>query len=322
VLGRPNLEAVPYAKVQRLLFAGNRCTGVEYIKDGQLQSVKAMEEVIVCAGAVDSPKLLLLSGIGPAAELRKLGIPVVADLPGVGQNLHDHMLVSVVYEASRPIPAPQMNMSECSMFWRSDPRLPGPDIQIIFVHAPFHSNLFSAPANSYTIAAGYLRPLSRGYLKLANAKPDTPPIINPNYLVEDADMRGLIYSLEMSRELGHARAFEAWRKAEVVPGPAVKSKADLRDFMAKAASSYSHPVGTCKMGIDNMSVVDPELQVYGVEGLRVADASIQPSIVSAGPNASCIMIGEKVSASIKFKQPIQLPDFRVAPQEAEFVLSY
>lgn len=321
-LNRPNLEAVTFAKVQRLLFKGTRCTGVEYIKEGRLQKVGATQEVILSAGAIDSPKLLMLSGVGPAAELRQLGIPVVADLPGVGQNLHDHLLVSVVYEASQPIPPPQMNMSECSMYWRSDPRLPGPDLQFIFVHVPFYSNQFSAPANSYTLASSNLRTVSRGYLKLADANPDTPPIINPNYLAEDADVRTLIYGIEMSRDLGQAKAFDAWRRAEVLPGPHIKSEADLRDFVAKAATSYSHPVGTCKMGIDSMSVVNPELQVHGVEGLRVADASIQPNIVSAGPNASCIMIGEKISAIIKANEPIQPPDFRAMPQGAELVLSY
>ncbi|MBI1879875.1 MAG: GMC family oxidoreductase N-terminal domain-containing protein [Chloroflexi bacterium] len=321
-LARPNLEVVSYAKVQRLLFTGTRCTSVEYIKDGRLQKVKATEEIIICAGAIDSPKLLLLSGIGPAAELRRLGLPVVADLPGVGQNLQDHLLVSLVYEASQPIPAPRMNMSECSMFWRSDPRLPVPDIQVLFIHVPFHSSQFTAPTDSYTIASSILRPISRGYLKLVNADPDTPPIVNPNYLAEDVDVRGLIYGIKMSRELGQTKAFESWRKAEVIPGPTVKSEADLRDFVARAANSYSHLVGTCKMGIDSMSVVDPQLQVYGVEGLRVADASIQPTIVSAGPNASCIMIGEKASAMIKAKQPIQPPDLRIEAQEPELVLSY
>jgi choline dehydrogenase len=321
-LERPNLEIISYAKVRRLLFAGPRCIGVEYLKDGQLHSVNMTKEVILCAGTVDSPKLLLLSGIGPAAELRKLGIPVVADLPGVGQNLHDHLLVSLVYEASQPVPPPQMNMSESSMYWRSDPRLPGPDIQVIFAHIPFHSNEFTAPANGYTIASSYLRPISRGYLKLANANPDTPPIINPNYLAEDADVRGLIYGFEMSRAFGQAKAFDAWRKAEIMPGPTVKSEAELRDYVTRTANSYSHAVGACKMGIDSMSVVDPQLQVHGVEGLRVADASIQPNIVSTGPHASCILIGEKVSAMIKAKEPIQLPDFRGTAQETELILSH
>lgn len=322
VLGRSNLQVVSYTQVQRLLFTGTRCTGVQYVKDGQLRKVKASHEVIVCAGVIDSPKLLLLSGIGPAAELRKLGIPVVVDLPGVGQNLHDHLLVSVVYEASQPIPPPQANLAECSMFWRSDPRLPGPDLQIIFIHVPFHSNQFTAPTNSYTIASSNLRPVSRGYLKLTNTNPDTPPLINPNYLAEDADMRTQIYGIQLSRELGQATAFETWRKAEVVPGPTVKTEADLRDFVAKAANSYSHQVGTCKMGIDRMAVVNPQLQVHGLEGLRVADASIQPTIVSAGPNASCIMIGEKAAAMIKAEDPLQPPDLRLVPQQPHLVLSY
>jgi choline dehydrogenase len=208
------------------------------------------------------------------------------------------------------------------MFWRSDPRLPVPDTQLLFIHVPFHSDQFTAPTNSYTIAASILRPISVGYLKLADTNPDTPPIINPNYLAEDADVRGLIYGIEMSRALGQTKALAAWQKAEILPGPAVKREADLRAYVAKAANSYSHLVGTCKMGIDSMSVVDPELRVHGVEGLRVADASIQPTIVSAGPNAACFMIGEKASAMIKAKEPIQPPDFRVAPQETDLVLSF
>jgi choline dehydrogenase len=246
----------------------------------------------------------------------------MVDLPGVGQNLHDHLLVGVVYEARQPIPPAQANMAESGMFWRSDPRLPGPDAQIVFIHAPLHSDQFTAPANSYSMGTSNFRPISQGYLKLADANPDTPPIINPNYLAEEADMRGLLYSIEMSRDIGQAKAFDAWRKAEVLPGPTVKSQAQLRDYVTRAASTYYHPVGTCKMGLDSMAVVNPQLQVYGVEGLRVADASIQPDIISGSPNASCIMIGEKVSAMIKANHPIQPPDLRVAAQETQLVLNY
>lgn len=322
VMDRTNLTVRTHASAQRLLLNDGRCTGVEYLRDGKVQQVEAAEEVILCAGAIDSPRLLMLSGIGPARDLERLGISVAEDLPGVGQNLHDHLLLGVVYEASQPIPPAKANMSESALFWRSDPRRIGPDLQFAFIHIPFFAPSFSAPENSYTIAPGIIRPVSRGWLRLISADPADEPEINPNYLAEEADVRGLLKGIEMSREIGNASAFKGWRKTEVLPGKDVRSEADLRDYVALAASTYYHGAGTCKMGIDRMAVVEPDLRVYGFQGLRVADASIMPSLVSGNPNAATIMIGEKASEMIRSEASrpetprLEAPKPEVSPSEA------
>jgi choline dehydrogenase len=163
---------------------------------------------------------------------------------------------------------------------------------------PFHSPEFTAPANSYTIAPGIVRPLSRGSIRVREARPNGQLEIDPNYLAEEADVQGLIHGIQMSREIGEAQAFAPWRKAEVLPGPEVTSAEGLREFVEKAASTYYHPVGTCKMGPDSMSVVDHELRVHGVDGLRVADGSIMPAIPSSNPNAAITMIGYKAAAMV------------------------
>ncbi len=265
---------------------------MEYLRDGSLEQAAANAEVIVCADAIDSPRLLL-SGVGPADHLRDVGIEVVADLPGVGRNLHDHLLLGIVYEASRQIPPPAANLAESSMFWRSDDRLPGPNLHFMFIHVPFHPPTLEAPENSYTVAVGLLRPASRGRIKLNSVDPDDPPLINPNYL-DDADVRTLLLGIEKAHELHAADAFAEWRAREVLPGGEAPSEVDLRDFIARGASTYYHPVGSCRMGVDEAAVVDPEL-----DGLRVADASIMPTIVSAITNPSSVMIGEKAADLVR-----------------------
>lgn len=292
ITDRSNLTVRTGAQVARVLVEGDRVTGVELIGGEQMFAAR---EVILSAGAIDSPRLLLQSGIGPAQELRALGIDVVLDLPGVGQNLHDHLLLGVVYEASQPLPAGLNNLSESVLFTHSSQRGATPDIQIALVHVPFHSSEFSAPANSYTIAPGILRPVSRGSVRLLDSVPGGALAIDPNYLAEDADVVGLLEGIAMSREIGQAPAFAPWRSREVLPGPDVTDEASLRDFVARAASTYYHPAGTCKMGTDSASVVDADLRVHGLSGLRVADASIMPTIVSANPNASTTMIGAKAA---------------------------
>ena len=295
VVDRPNLTVRTGAHVARLLVDGDRVTGVELMGGEQ---IRAGREVIVCAGAIDSPRLLLQSGIGPADELADLGIDVVADVPGVGRNLHDHLLLGVVYEAGRPLPAGVNNLSESVLFTHSSLRLAAPDIQVALVHVPFHSPEFSAPANSYTIAPGILRPLSRGNVRLLDATPGGALAIPPNSLAAAAAVVGLLEGIAMSRDIGEAPAFADWRRGEVLPGPDVTAEKALREFVAKAASTYYHPAGTCKMGTDPAAVVDPQLRVRGLDGLRVADASIMPTIVSANPNAATTMIGAKAAALI------------------------
>jgi choline dehydrogenase len=291
---RPNLTVRTGALARRLTFDGTRCTGLEYERDGSVEQVTAEAEVIVCGGAVNSPQLLLLSGAGPAGHLRQVGIDIVHDLPGVGENLHDHPWLGVVFEAQRAIPPGKINIGEASMSWRSDPSLPGPDMQFLFMHVPYHPPHLQAPPNSYTFCIATV-PDSRGWLRLASADPTAPPLINPGYLAEDSDVRRLLLGLRKARELNAATAFAEWGPREVLPGDHIQDEKGLRDFIARATGPYFHPVGTCKMGTDDHAVVDPQLRVHGVEGLRVADASVMPAIVSVNTNPAAIMIGEKAA---------------------------
>jgi choline dehydrogenase len=303
VAARPNLEVVTGAHALGLLFDGDRCTGVRYARDGAVHELRVRGEVVVCAGAVDSPALLLRSGIGPASELRALGIDVVADVPGVGRNLHDHMLMGVIWEAAQPVPPPVNNMSESSMFVRSDPALRAPDLHFMCIHVPFHLPTFTVPEGAWTIAVGLVRPASRGTLRLRSAAPAEPPVIDPAYLSEEADVAAMVRGVEIVRDLVTASAFDDWRGAEVLPGSGVQGDAALRDFVRRAAGSYFHPVGTCRMGIGPDAVVDPELRVRGVAGLRVADASIMPNVVSANTNAAAMVIGEKAADLVRAGAP-------------------
>jgi len=309
VAGRDGLTVRTGASVARLLVEGDRVTGVELVGG---ERILAGREVILCAGAIDSPRLLLQSGIGPADELRAVGVEVVHDLPGVGRNLHDHLLLGVVYEASAPLPPGRNNLSESVLFTRSSAGLPAPDIQIALVHVPFHSPEFTAPANSYTIAPGIVYPRSRGSVRLLDAAPGGALHIDPNYLAEDSDVAGLIEGIELSRAIGAAEAFAPWRAREVLPGPDVTSRDALREFVTRAASTYYHPGGTCAMGTGADAVVDPELRVHGLQGLRVADASIMPFMVGVNPNAAVTMIGSKASSLLTGVGPRAAADLATA----------
>ncbi|MGE2835432.1 GMC family oxidoreductase [Mycobacterium sp. SMC-4] len=297
---RPNLTVWTGSRAQKLLIAGNRCHGVEFVRDGQLVTVHADFEVVVSAGAVDSPRLLLLSGVGPAAELAAAGVDVVHDLPGVGRNLHDHPLCGIVYEAARPIPAGRTNLAETSLSWRSDPSLAGPDMQLMFIHVPFHPRHLSAPANSFTLGVAAV-PEARGSIRLAGPDPTTPPLIDPNYLGTEVDVERMIHGINVARTIAATEAFRSWRGREVLPGAGATDAAALQTFLGHATSTYYHPVGSCAMGTGPDAVVDPELRVHGLSGLRVADASIMPRIVSVNTNAATIMIGEKAADLIRRK---------------------
>jgi choline dehydrogenase len=301
---RRNLTVETGARSHRLLIENGRCCGVVYERDGKLNTVRATSEVVVSAGAIGSPQLLLLSGIGPADDLKKLGIAVQADLPGVGQNLHDHLLTFVIHEASREIPAPKNNILEAHLFAKSDPRLLVPDHQPLFMcNAPPLPTL-EIPANSYAAAPGIIRPAARGELKLAAADPAAPLHIDPRYLSEPADLNALVHSLEVAIEIMESASFAKWRKRAV--WPQAKTRAERIHWVRQTCETYHHQAGTCKMGIDAMSVVDPQLRVYGIEGLRVADASIMPTVVSGNTNGPSIMIGEKAADLIRQRKALAL----------------
>lgn len=292
---RPNLTVSTDSRARRLLFDRNHCVGVEFTRGGERVTAYADAEVIVSAGAVDSPRLLLLSGVGPAAELGGVGVDVVHDLPGVGRNLHDHPLCGVVYEASQPIPPGLANHAETSMLWRSDESLAGPDMQLMFIHVPFHPPHLVAPENSFTFGVATV-PEARGSVRLAGPDPATPPLIDPNYLGAEADVRRIVHGIEVAREIAATKPFAPWLGREVLPGPGFS---DLRAFVARGTGTYYHPVGTCAMGTGPDTVVDPDLRVHGMTGLRVVDASVMPRIVCVNTNAATIMIAEKAADLIR-----------------------
>jgi choline dehydrogenase len=275
-----------------------RCVGVDFDRGGEVVTAYADTEVVLSAGAVDSPRLLLLSGIGPAAELEAAGVDVVHDLPGVGRNLHDHPLCGVVYEAAQPIPAGRTNHAETSLLWRSDDSLPGPDMQLMFIHVPFHPAHLAAPANSFTLAVATV-PDARGSIRIAGPDPTAPPLIDPNYLGTESDVLRMLHGVDVARQIAGTEPFAPWRAREVLPGPDVVDEVGLRSFVSRGTSTYYHPVGSCAMGTGTEAVVDPELRVRGLAGVRVADASIMPKIPPVNTNAAVIMIGEKAADLIR-----------------------
>ncbi len=295
VAAHPALTVTTAARAHRVLMENGRAVGVEYAAGGAPHRTYAAAEVVLCGGVIGSAQLLLLSGIGPADQLRRVGVEVTADLPGVGANLHDHLLVSNVYEASRPLPDGRSNLLESQLFAKTNARRPGPDLQPLFMHLVYPAESYPVPEHGYTIAAGIVRPLSRGTLRLASADPEAAPLVNPNVLAEPHDLQSLVDAVELAREIGRGARFDDWRKAEAAPGPDARTRADLREYVRRAVGTYHHQVGTCRMGQDSLAVVDPELRVYGVAGLRVADASVMPSVPSGNTNAPTIMIGEKAA---------------------------
>jgi choline dehydrogenase len=297
---RENLAIVTDAVVQRLHLAGGRCTGLDYrTPTGETVSVACQGEVVLAAGTVGSAKLLMLSGLGPAAHLREHGIPVVGDLPGVGANLHDHPVCPIVYLPAQPLPPTMSNHGEVMGLVRSRFATEAPDLQIIFLDMPVATPGFTAPPAGYTIRPSLMTPYSRGTVRLASADPAQPPVLDPNYYADERDVRRMVEGLRIAREIGQGNALAPWRGDEVLPGPGHDDEASLAAYVRTALGSYSHPVGTCRMGTDENAVVDTELRVHGISGLRVADASIMPSIVSSNTNATVYGIAERAAALLK-----------------------
>jgi choline dehydrogenase len=305
-LDRPNITLSANSHATRLLFdaAGKRCTGVEYVQDGQLKQAFAGKEVVVCLGALESPHLLLNSGIGSPEQLRQFDKPVVVDLPGVGENFHNHVLTGLIAETKDPVAPGHLNTSEAALFCKSDPGYTVPDLQFNFVHLPFDVIVGQSNPNSVSLIPGLQRPLSRGWVRLGSSDPLARPLLNPNYLAEDHDVQRMKQMVNIGREIFATRAFSrVLTGRELLPGPAYGlSDADVLRFVRDRSDSYHHQVGSCKMGKDRMAVVDPELRVYGIEGLRVADASIMPTVVTGNPHAGILMIAEKAADMIKATQ--------------------
>jgi choline dehydrogenase len=294
-LGRPNLTLRTSALATCLLFDKQACTGVEYRAPGGIATAWAGREVILAAGAIESPKLLLQSGVGSQSQLRGLGIPVIADLPGVGENFHNHVLTGLIAEARQAVPLPTQNFSECALFTTSRPGLPAPDLQLAFVHVPFDIIVGREHPNAVSILLGVVRPASRGWVRLASADPLAFPLVNPNYLADGSDTDRLVQSVRIAREIFSASAFRVWADRELSPGPDLSSDDELRGFVRATADSYHHQAGSCRMGTDDLSVVDPALRVHGIDRLRVADASVMPSVPSGNCHAAVLMIAERLA---------------------------
>ncbi|SDX94607.1 GMC family oxidoreductase [Halobellus clavatus] len=307
VLDRPNLTVETGAHVTELTFEGDRATGAVYESDGQEHEVTVAEggEVVMAAGAIQSPQLLLLSGIGPADHLEDHGIDVRADLPGVGRNLQDHLRVNVAYETTeditprdpedQPETGPRYDRVLTGAFERSSADLPAPDIQYGLSAGLDPEN----PTEGFSIAALPLRPSSRGRITLASTDPYEDPIIDPQLLTTEKDRADIVTAIRRARRIAQADALDDVRGEEVRPGPDVQSDEEIFAYCGEIAESGYHPVGTCKMGDDELAVVDDELRVHGVEGLRVIDASIMPNLISGNTNAPTIAIAEKGADLLK-----------------------
>jgi choline dehydrogenase len=298
VAEHPSLSVYTGAHALRLVFAGSRCTGVEVVHDGRTGVISASAEVVVSAGTLESPKLLMLSGIGPGDELARLGIDVRVDLGGVGRNLHDHLIAPVLFASPRAIPPvlPGLSQHHAHLFWRSRPGLAVPDTQPLCFHFPMYDPEWMAgPQEAYTIHGGLIRTLSRGSVRLRSAEPTEPLIMDPRALTAEGDLEALTASVELCREIGRQGALAEWTTRELYPGPDVRTRAQLRDYVRRVTVSYHHQVGTCRMGSDDEAVVDPKLSVHGVEGLRVADASIMPFVTTGNTNAPTFMIGARAA---------------------------
>jgi choline dehydrogenase len=293
---RTNLAVLAGAHAQRLLIEQAACRGVEYTVHGRLQRAFAEREVILSAGAIGTPQLLLLSGIGPGGHLRDTGIEPIVDLPGVGSNLHDHPKAEVAYTATRPARTIRHSRKPL-VLTRTTPSV-APDIQMIFLDFPLHPRFTPGPENGYSVIFGLMTPTSRGSVRLADADPRRPPLIDPNYLATESDRRRMVAGLRLAREVGAADALAPWRDKELLPGPDTRTDDALLAHLRRSVSTYYHPVGTCKTGTDSMAVVDPHLRVRGIANLRIADASVMPSIVSGNTNAPVLAIAERAAGLV------------------------
>lgn len=301
-LDRQNLTLITNARVHRVEIENGRASGVTYMQEDKLQTVSAAKEVIICGGAIESPRILMLSGVGPKAELEKVGITVKVDLPGVGRNLHDHTLCPVIYEGAKQLPPPSdmsITVLHAHCFIKSDANLPGPDMQPLFFNVPYYAPEQDKPTtNAFSLLASGVRPTSRGTITLNSSEPDDVLNIDPQVLQTQYDVDILVKSIKQMREIASQKPLDEWRGREIYPGPDVQTDEELAKYARSAVLSYHHQNGTCKMGVDEMAVVDPKLRVRGVEGLRVVDASIFPFVMAGNTNAPVIMAAEKAADMI------------------------
>jgi choline dehydrogenase len=320
VLRRKNLTVYTGAHVTRILFEGTRAVGVEYIQNGHADSARAEKEIILSGGAINSPQLLMLSGIGPANHLKQLGVSVVIDLQGVGQNLQDHLLAPVAYSSTKPITLANAdsflnivnyllfkrgqltsNLAETGGFVKTDSSLSLPDLQFHAGATYYINHGFILPeGHGLTICPTLIRPKSIGQLTLRSNDPFSAPTIEPSYLDHEEDLRTLVKGIKLAIELAHTKSLSAYRGKAYFEN--LKTESDIIEHICNTAETIYHPTGTCKMGKDSMAVVDSQLRVHGANSLRVVDASIMPEIVGGNPNAAVVMIAEKAADLIKSQE--------------------
>ncbi len=323
-MSRPNLRVVTNALTEKITFDGRRATGVVFRLDGETRTARAASEVILCGGAVNSPQLLMLSGIGPAAHLGALGVPVTHDLAGVGQSLQDHYSAPLKFKCTLPITVNDvmqsnlkklkaglqyytfktgplaMGTSPAALFARTRPELASADIKCSV--SPFSADRPQDglhPWSGFTTIVYQLRPESRGKIELRSANPADPPAVHPNYLATQTDQRTIVDGLKLLRRIMTTPQMRRFVEAEFQPGPATETDEQLLAYARQRGGTVFHPTSTCKMGVDAMAVVDPELRVHGLDGLRVADASVMPTVVSGNTNAATIMIGERAADMVR-----------------------
>jgi choline dehydrogenase len=318
-MSRPNLTVLTGVHASCIVLESKRASAVSFQQGGASRQERAEREIIVCGGAIGSPQLLMLSGIGPADHLRALGIPVRCDLRGVGANLQDHPAVPIAYECTKPISLASAeslanfirykalksgpltsNIGEAGGFIRTSPAIAAPDIQYHFAPGYFVEHGFQQiTGHAFTLGPTLLRPYSRGQIMLRSTNPQDTPVIRANYLADPRDMQRMLAGVRIARTIAGADAFARYRGRELCPGAETKDDKTLRAHIAKYTETLYHPVGTCKMGSDATAVVDAELRVRGVDGLRVVDASVMPLVPGGNTNAPTIMIAEKAADLIK-----------------------
>ncbi len=320
---RRNLDVVPNTLVGRIVVERGRATGVEIVsRRGEPKVIRAAREVIVSAGAFNSPKVLLLSGIGPADELRAVGVPVVHDLRGVGRGLQDHLDAATIYRATTKLtydgagrfPSKYIHGAryllfrsgpvtssgcEAVAYTKSEPGLEQADISVHFLPAWVIEHGFTKmPGNGITLHNNNMRPLSRGEVKLASNNPADAPLIDPNYMSDPADLAKMIACVRIGREIMESKVFKPYVSGPYAPTPDIRSDQQILEYVKQSAETDYHPVGSCRMGTDADATVDPELKVRGLDGLRVIDSSIMPTLIGGNTNAASIMIGAKGAAMI------------------------
>ena len=327
-LGRPNLRLETRALARRVIVEGNRAVGIEYDHRGARRTVRANREVILSGGAINSPHLLMLSGIGPADHLRSIGIDPVADLAGVGANLQDHLSISSVYECTKPVtihrvanPVARLaaglrwmvtrdglaasNIWEAGGLISGNAEVPYPNLQYHFAPVGYdYDGDRIRLTQAFTVNVDQLRPRSKGRVRLASANPEDAPAVRFNYLADKFDAGELVEAVKATRELVAQRAFDEFRGRELAPGPEITADSDIEDWVRATTTTDYHPSCTCRMGDDNHSVVDAEMNVHGIAGLRVVDASVMPQIISGNLNAPVQMIAERAADFIRGREPL------------------